>query len=556
MCFYQNVKFFKFGNSAIRTAGTYVQPATLYSGDYGLKISVPAADQQIRSVGQVTLEPNATYTISAMMYNNYQNGGYQSDAITLSVGLDDGTANKTASATGINWRGFQYTYKKFTTGNSAEAYNVIAGISGAVGAAAGNVFIDDIKIQKHYLGGVFVGPASWNPLRYPDITIYGNAVGTTIKNGKIIQGQGLASYSDAIYVAENSGTNFDFNNLELTTKGANSHLIFSYNMIGGKISDNLFHHEISAITSRDGYNGAAIKIEYGGDGGLIYDNTLDKGIQTAIYASTKGTAANKVQIHNNNLTLQTKYTNDFAIVGSGSKIFGNTVNCGDGNNSCRGIGIGGKATEVYNNIVSVQQLPRNQEYDGCCLAGAYGMQMESSTNNIEVYGNTVTANAGICEAYALRANPYEEGGSSSTNNRIYNNVFTSIANGGARAASIKYSQLSAGDINVYDNTFKTNYRWIYIDGGGAVTNPTFVRNRWETVGALSSPFRPLEVYTWGGTYFTGTFYDNTYASPEDKIRFEGDVFRTPDGNPEVSSNFSIVASDIIAPSAPSGLSVQ
>ncbi|NTW27477.1 MAG: hypothetical protein HGA36_04080 [Candidatus Moranbacteria bacterium] len=547
-----------------RTAGTYVQPASLYSGNYALKIAVPAADQQVRSVGQVTLEPNTTYSISAMLYNNYQNAGYQSEAVTLFVGLDDGTASKTASGTGINWRGFQYTYKTFSTGPTPESYNVIAGISGAAGAATGSVYIDDIKIQKHYLSGVFVGPASWNPLRYPDVTRYGNAVGTVIKNGQIVQGQGLSDYSDAIYVAENSGTAFDFNHLEITTKGASSHSIFSYNMVGGKINDNLIHHEVSTITSRDGYNGAAIKIEYGGDGGFIQNNVIDKNIQTAIHAPTKGscTLATPIicdavsnEISGNTLTLQTKYTNDFAIVASGSIIHDNIVNCGSGNNSCRGIGIGGNRTEAYNNAISVQQLPRNQEYDGCQAAGAYGMQLESNTHNVKVYGNTVTANAGVCEAYAFRANPYAEGGVDSSNNLVHDNTFIAMQNGASRAATIKYSQLDLDDVALENNTFIANYRWIYVDGGGPVVNPTFVGNRWETTGTLPDPFRPFEVYTWASSYFAGTFLDNTYGSPEDKIRFEGEVFRTSNGNPEPNSSFAISVSDMIAPSAPLGLNV-
>lgn len=539
-----------------RTAGTYIQPTTLYSGNYALKITVPASNQQVRSIGQVTLEPNTTYSISAMFYNNYYNSGYQSDAITLFVGLEDGTINKTASKTGINWRGFQYTYKTFTTGATAESYNVVAGISGATSVVAGSVYLDDIKIQKHYLSGVFVGPASWSSTRYPDVLQYGNAVGTIIKNGKIVQGQGFSDYSDSIYVAENSGSSFDFNNLEITTKGASSHSVFSYNMVNGKINNNLIHHEVNTITSRDGYNGAAIKVEYGGDGGLIYSNTIDKGVQTAVYAPTKNGAANRVQVYGNNITLQTKYTNDFALVSGGSKIFDNIINCGDGNNSCRGIGIGGNGTQVYNNIVNVQQLSRNQEYNGCALSGAYGMQMESNTNNIEVYGNTVTANAGICEAYALRANPYAESGTTSSNNLVHNNIFSSIANGTARAATIKYSRLGADEINVYNNTFKTNHRWIFIDGGGAVTNPTFTGNKWETIGSLPSPFRPFEVYTLAGSYFSGTFYNNIYASPEDKVRFESEVFRTSNGSPEPNSNFIIAVPDTTPPSAPQGLVVN
>jgi hypothetical protein len=277
---------------------------------------------------------------------------------------------------------------------------------------------------------------------------------------------------------------------------------------------------------------------------------------TGIYASTKTGALNKMQVYGNIITIQSKYTNDFAIISGNSKIFNNTVNCGDGNNSCRGIGLGGNGTEVYNNIVSVQQLARNQEYNGCEASGAYGMQMESNTHNLEVYSNTVTANAGICEAYAFRANPYAEGGLDSSNNMVHDNVFIANASGASHAAAIKYSRLDNDDVNFYNNTVRTNDRWLFIDGGGPVVNPTFVGNTWETAGTLREPFRPFEVFNWGGTYFTGTFLDNKYGSPEDKIRFESDFFRTSNGTVDLTSNFTTAASNIMAPSAPGGLSVE
>lgn len=540
-----------------RVAGTYVQPVTVYDGDYAAKISVPATDQQINSLGQITLQPNTTYNISAMLYNNYYviGSGYQSDSITLFVGLDDGTTEKTASHTGINWRGFQYTSKTFTTGATVETYDLIAGISGASSVVEGNVFIDDIKIQKTKVFGVVVGPAAWAASKYPDIAAYGNASGAIIRNGKIVQGQGLSDYADSIFVEENSGSNFEFDHLEITTKGANAQAIETYNMLNGKIHDCTLHAEVATITSRDGYDGAIIKVEYGGDGGQIYNNIFDKGIQTAIYAHTKSDAANQMQIYGNNITLQTKYTNDFAIVAGGSEIFSNTINCGSGNNSCRGIGIGGSGTEVFNNIVGVQQLARNQEYNGCESSGAYGMQMESNTHGIRVYGNTVTANAGVCEAYAFRANPYAEGGVESYDNLVHDNVFVALTAGSARAANIKYSQLDSDDVSLTNNTFKTNHRWIYLDGGGPVIDPTFVGNRWETMDTLSDPFYPFEAYNNAGTYFSGTFYDNTYGSAQDKTRFESEFFRTSNGSVHATSSFSVMQSDLSIPAAPSGLSV-
>lgn len=506
--------------NATRASGTFVNPVSVYDGSYRLNFSVPASDQQVRSSSQVTLEPNTTYTISAMLYNNYYSGGYQSDAITMFVGLDDGTQNKTATKTGINWRGFQYTYKTFTTGSTSESYNIIAGISGAFSAVAGNVFIDDIKIQKTKLAGVFVGSANWRAARYPDINQYGNATYATITNGKIFQGNGLSDYSDAIYVEETSGTGFNFNNLEITTKGANSHVILSYYMIGGEIHNNFIHHEVNTITSRDGYDGAAVKIEYGGDGGKIYDNYVDKGIQTAIVASTKSNAGSQMQIYGNNITLQTKYTNDFAISASGSIVHDNIVNCGSDNNSCRGIVISGIGTKVYNNSVSVQQLYRNQEYNGCEGSGAYGMQGEYTASGAEIYGNMVTANAGVCESTALRLNPDPDQTSASMN--IHGNTFIAVSTGTQRASAMKLADITSSNIVIDGNIFKTNRRWIYLDYATYNTmDVKMVGNRWETIGIVDSPFYPFETNVITANF---TFNNNVYGDG-DQARFESQCWR-------------------------------
>ena len=546
-----------------RSAGTYVKPVSIYEGNYALKISLPATDQKIRSLNQITLEPNTTYSISAMLYNNYQNNGYQSGIATLFVGLDDGTTDKTLSRTGITWRGFQYTYKAFTTGSTAETYYLVAGIAGASDAAAGSVYIDDIKIQKHKSMGVAVCPVNWygsGIKNTPDLNRYcvgNNLTGIVVKNGSIIQGKGTGDYSHAIYVGGNN-TPSEYHNLNIVVHGANARAFETNNFSDSSFHDNVISSNVNTITSRDNYDGAAVFVGYPSSSSQIYRNTINSGIQTGIKVVTTKGSADKIQIYENNVTLQAKYTNDFAISSSGSKIYNNTINCGNGNNSCRGIPIGGQGTEVYNNTISVQELSRNQEYNGCEMAGTYGMQMEADTTGIDVYNNTVTANAGECEAYAFRANPYAEGGTGSSNNMVHGNTFIAIKNGAARAATIKYSKLVGTDVNVFNNIFRTNHRWIYVDGGGSVVDPSFSGNRWETTSPLSLPFYPFEVYTWQDSHFSGTFYGNAYGT-NDQEKFESEFFRLSNGNIDPLSSFKIESSqntDTIPPAVPQGLNIK
>ena len=354
------------------------------------------------------------------------------------------------------------------------------------------------------------------------MTQFGTAPYATILNGTIQQGQGEADVSPAIAVMENSGTGWTIHDMALQADGAKSRAIYSKTATNATIYNNHIYNPQRAVPSRDGYDGAAIKVEYAGYGNSIHDNTVYEGVQTAFYLQqTAGQTKNEV--HHNTIALQAFVTNDFAIVANGAKVYNNTVNCHEGDNSCRGITTGGTDTIVYDNIVNVRELPRNQEYNGCESNGAYGLQMEYATTGLQVYGNTVTAYADVCEAHAFRANPYIVGSPESSNNVVHDNLFIAIANGDAAASTIKYSILDGNDVNVYDNTFRTNDRWIYVDGGGPVTDPTFTGNHWETSGTLKAPFYPFAVFTWADSHFTGTFYGNTYGTG-DQARFEDAIF--------------------------------
>lgn len=497
-------------------SGSYVKPVTVFSGSRSLRFAVPAMDQSVRLTVPLILKPNTTYSLSAMFYNQ------SNDPVTAYVGIEGSSVK--ATQTGCTWRGFQYRNMTFTTNAHPLPATITAGISGGITGKSGYVYIDDIRIQRTKLAGVAVGPAAWQGQKViSDVTRFGNANYATIKNGKIVQGKGGADFSNCITVMENSGAGWQVNGMQLRASGANSKAIRSINARNVEISNNHIYNPQRVITSRDAFDGAAVKIEYPGYGNRIYQNTVHEGIQTAFYLpQSAGQPQN--QIYDNAIELQSRYTNDFAIVAGGAAIHGNSINCGSGNNSCRGIAIGGTGTTVYNNTVSVQQLPRNQEYNGCQAPGAYGMQMESSTHNIEVYGNTVTANAGQCEAYAFRANPLAEKGTGSSGNLVHDNTFIAIANGAARAAAIRYSAISATDLNVFNNTFRTNHRWIFVDGGGPVVNPVFSSNRWETEAPLILPFQPFEVFIWAKSHFNGTFYGNSYGNG-DRERFENEVFR-------------------------------
>ena len=524
--------------NASRSAGTFIKPVTVYDGGNAVRFALPAADQYFESVGTVTLEANTTYSLSAMFRNSGNSETTENaanatrDPLQMSIELA-GTAYK-ATNTGVTWRGFQYTNAVFTTGANPVSGKIRISIANAATAGIkGYAYVDDIRILKANSYGVNLGPN------------YANAKFFTIKNGTIAQGVGNGYDSHAINMSEAAGEGWSIDHLAITTQGVNSKGISGLYFKNATINNNTFNHNTTTIKSRDNYDGATIHLSYPGVGGAtgssIHHNTFVTGPQTAI-SIVQSAGYPKQTIYNNTITLQTRYTNDFAISAAGAEVHDNIVNCGSGNNSCRGIVTAGEGSLVYNNTVSVQQLPRSQEYNGCEAFGAYGMQMEYSANNNEVYGNTVTAYAGECEAHAFRANPDIL---SVSNNRVHDNIFTAIANGTGRASSLKFSELNASALNLYNNTFRTNHRWIYLAGEGAVTNPTFTNNRWETTGTLPSPFQPFEVFTWDNSHFTGTFYGNTYGTG-DKARFENEVFRTQGAmTPDLLSSFTIDGQQLI-----------
>jgi len=516
-------------------SGRYVNPVSLYSGAKSMRISVPNADQEARGLKPVTLAANTTYSLSAMVYNRVD------DDITAYVKLH-GTS-VTASAVGRTWRGFRYIKVDFTVGSSSQIVTVDAGILGASATASGYIYFDDIRIQRTRLAGVAVGPTSWQGSSViSDVTSYGTANNATIMNGAIRQGRGKSDYSSCIHIYENSGTGWKLHDLTLFSDGANSHSVYSLNARNGEIYNNNIYNPQRAIEWRDHFDGAAVKIAYAGYGNKFYNNTVHQGVQTAFRVSQKAGFAQN-EIFGNTIRLQSRHTNDFAISANGAKIFGNIINCGSEDNSCRGIFVGGTGSIVYDNVMNVQELPRNQEYNGCEMGGAYGIQMEYNITDLNAYNNIINAYAGECEAYAFRANP----GEGSSNNAVHSNRFTAIATGSARAAAVKLSALSREHVLIYDNVFRTNRRWIYLDGNGSVTNPSFLRNRWETTGTIDSPFYPFEVFTWNESHFNGTFVSNSYGEG-DKSLFEAEYFRSQTDWPkkDSASNFTI-APNLISP---------
>lgn len=517
--------------NAAREAGSYVKPVTLYSGNYALRFNLPFTGVQYVRSQPVTLAANTTYSISAMFRNSGNNelpintyvGGVR-DPIAMKIELEGTSSSVTRR--GVTWRGFQFDNFVYTTGVTPESHTIRITIDNVPSGATGYVYVDDIKILKTASYGVEVASGYTSPKT------------ARVTNGAIVQGQGGGFASHAIKIGESGGAGWTVDHLTLTTHGANSKALFSYYMAGASFNNNTINHNVTTIKSRDAFDGAAVHIPYASSAGTIYSNTFNTGIQTAIYVKTAN--RNQHKIYSNNITLQTKYTNDFAIAAGGSEVYDNVINCGSGNNSCRGIWIGGTNTKAYNNTVLVQQLVRNQEYNGCQAAGAYGMQAEYGSTGVQVFNNKVTAvtGVGICEAAALRLNSAYDG---TTSLEIHNNEFKALNTGNGATYAMKLANLYGPGYQIKNNTFSTNGRWMYLDYDQnpiKLMSGIFTGNRFQTIGRLPKPYYPFLVNY--GVHGAFVFDGNKYGSSDDQHRFESEAFRKPDGSRDPNSSITIV----------------
>lgn len=405
--------------------------------------------------------------------------------------------------------------------------------------ATGHVYVDSVAVLTQNSYGVGAG-VGFVPAHY-----------STIKNGVISQGVGAGYESHAIYLEELAGTGFDINNVVFNVHGPNSKPLYSKFWNGSTFNNNTINHTTTKIKSRDNYNGASVHSIYASTvPGSIHDNVFNYGPQTAIY--THVCTSCQHEIYNNEVSLQTIVTNDFAIISEGNWVHHNTVDCTSGSNSCRGIRIGGTGTKVHNNTVSVQQLPRNQEYNGCEMAGAYGVQAEYGTVGAETYENEITVIAGECEATALRLNSSYDGSASID---IHDNVFTATKTGTAPAYAMKLANMYGSGYVIDSNEFIANDKWLYLEydeSSVKLMDTVFTSNKFSTSGTLTDPFRPFLVGT--GVHGDITFVDNIYGSANDLFLFTSEAFRTSTGTIDTGSSItkSVTGSPTIVTNVPAG----
>ncbi len=483
--------------SASRFQGNWLQNQ-IYDGDYSLRFNQASSDQSVIASSTVTLNANTTYSLSGMFAFQGDNPGVESYVRITETSTS--TVHETTWAS-TNYRGIQFRENVFTTGGSTETYRVEAGIRNTSASPTAVAYIDDIKIQSTRAYGVAAGTWNWAQGSYPGINRWGLGHGATVRNGSIVQGTGSGTKSHGIYGMDT--LNATYSNLSITVHGASTANIKSSGGNGLTISGNQFFNNSQTIEVRDYFDGAAVLLS----SGHVFNNTIEGGPQIGIISGNGPS-----NIHDNTIRLKSRYSNDFAIMmygDQGGSVHNNTILNGSGDYSSRGIFVGGNSTNtrVYNNNINVQALPRNQEYGGAPLGGAYGIQLEDSVG-VEIYGNTVNANAVEVEAYAFRVN-------GSDNAYVHDNVFNAFRLGaGVEAATLKFDVVLPGSsLRFENNLLETNYSWF--GDGIRVQGISLIGNTLKASGDLTG-FEALETMNY--------YLSDPYTLTVRDLRFQDTLF--------------------------------
>lgn len=382
-------------------AGTFLSN-TLYEGTYVLRFDCPTANNEyVVSDATITLEPNTTYSLTAMVHFGVNSNGtpLNNPGCIGYVELVGTGAETTIRAYNTRpdfdfLRGIQHVKASFTTGSGTPTYRVRAGVQNGSLSAGSDIYIDDVKVQRHGVYGIQVNRN------------IASASSLTVTNVNVIQGTDGATEAHGIYL----NNQFDpwIDSCDLTVNGADCSCAFGADMLNSTSKDvgvvnNAFTSNVETISSRDNGDGAMVKGLYGS----FMDNAFRNG--PAVGLLPGGIPAGPSKIGRNYFQLLGKYTNNFAInggAGQANTIFGNEIDSSTGSYNCRGIAL--QPTDIcLDNIVSVQAVTNNQEYGGIQIGGSYATQKEITTGGT-IEGNTYTvvgSGGGAC----LRFGPANSG---------------------------------------------------------------------------------------------------------------------------------------------------
>jgi hypothetical protein len=275
-----------------------------------------------------------------------------------------------------------------------------------------------------------LGVACWDPDFGAQNPCGGSFNDFTVFGGTITQGKGAAPLSHGIRFGQGPGNGLKVHDVTFSLQADSSIAIFTTFLGTHAVAyKNTIKNNVTVIQNRHQEEGQSIKFADSAKvpgPAAIYGNQIIGGAQGGIFSAIKGT-----KIYDNVVSQKGTYTNDFGIYAwaDGGEVFKNTVTPILG----RGISIAGgsNGAQVYDNYVVVIEQKDNQEYGGCQVGGAYGIQFDDAPRNGKAFRNNVIAKADQCDAQALRVTDSRLG----TGNRSQDNTYSAERVGKSRATA-------------------------------------------------------------------------------------------------------------------------
>lgn len=501
-------------DSVLRQAGHYqcitdgTDDATVWEGNYALRVHVPCADQIVKSSATYTFEPGTAHCIEAVIHQ------VENSAVVMEIGLlsTDGDTLYSAKYTGgLMQRGGEPLYCAWVAPDTAQDGYIFLQVTGASGISAGDqIYIDDVQ-HSHYrrFGFAFEMDTSETFLDeismreyFPDgdttgvmasstnregwgLPVSGGSADNFLLDSVNIQFTNPSTWSWGIY-GNPAASGVTINRCAIYPKGSNADGIFTWNGINWTVDSCLIDYPDDPIdyhyTKREalpsvGVNLRADKANYGYGSTISYTTVKDYPF-VGVYMRTRCDGTNDATKAYEPQTVEyctfngkTLLTNGFAIEDGGECngwIVGNTIDCMTGGYHGAGIHVTGKQWDadslmyghVTGNTVVTETYPYSQEYSYGNLA--FAMQFEDA-EICSVYANSFTAYTLAADApsvEAIRLNYYS--------NDLYtfkNNYVAAWSDNTSMAACLNfyptdpvysYVESATESWDIDSNTFVTN----------------------------------------------------------------------------------------------------
>lgn len=289
-------------------------------------------------------------------------------------------------------------------------------------------------------------------------------VAANIYNGSIVQSTRAPSFSHALFFGQdNNNQTVNVHNVTITIQQTGTQAFYSDFQLGQILFEhNTVYDRVKSI-NYPGQGNLSARANFQGQAVGIFDSktmrTPNRIDNNKIVGSPQGgirDTSTDSHIFQNDISMTSTYSNDFCVdvTGADQQVYSNYCHPVNG----RGLHVNGRGSHVYNNLIVVTEARVNNEYGGCELDGAYGIQLEDdiqSVGGITINGNSATLDTGSCGGAALRITGWPEGGTAS----VYGNTWIVNKTSGAdQYGGLLYSMDDDNLTNVKfgGDTLKTN----------------------------------------------------------------------------------------------------